>query len=80
MVGRVKFFNKEKGWGFITENSTNKDYYFHNTALLSEVIGGSLVEFSLVEGRKGQKAINVKNMHVELEVQNSKMGTSNTKV
>ncbi len=63
MVGRVKWFNNDKGYGFI-EYKENEDVFVHYSAIeldgyktLSE---GQLVEFKLVETSKGYQALNVK--------------------
>ena len=63
MIGRVKWFNNEKGYGFI-EFKENEDIFVHYSAIeidgyktLSE---GQLVEFKLVETSKGYQAIKVK--------------------
>ncbi len=63
MVGRVKWFNNDKGYGFI-EYKENEDIFVHYSAIeidgyktLSE---GQLVEFKLVETSKGYQALNVK--------------------
>ena len=63
MIGRVKWFNNEKGYGFI-EFKENEDIFVHYSAIeldgyktLSE---GQLVEFKLIETSKGYQAINVK--------------------
>ena len=62
-VGRVKWFNNEKGYGFI-EYKENEDVFVHYSAI--EVDGyktlseGQLVEFKLVETSKGYQALNVR--------------------
>ena len=63
MIGRVKWFNNEKGYGFI-DFKENEDIFVHYSAIeldgyktLSE---DQLVEFKLVETSKGYQAINVK--------------------
>jgi len=58
--GKVKWFNQDKGYGFI-EQENGKDLFVHH----SEVQDGSLregedVEFDVGEGRKGPCAVNVK--------------------
>ncbi len=58
--GTVKFFNESKGFGFITETETNKEYFVHVTGLIDEIKEGDDVEFELKEGRKGLNAVNVK--------------------
>ena len=63
MTGRVKWFNNEKGYGFI-DYKQNEDIFVHYSAIeidgyktLSE---GQLVEFKLIETSKGYQAINVR--------------------
>ena len=58
--GTVKFFNESKGFGFITEEGTNKEHFVHVSGLIDEVREGDEVEFELTEGKKGLNAINVK--------------------
>lgn len=58
--GTVKFFNDSKGYGFVTEEETNKEYFVHVSGLIDEVKEGDDVEFELQEGRKGLNAVNVK--------------------
>ncbi len=58
--GKVKFFNESKGFGFIVEDETNKEYFVHVSGLIDEVKDDDEVEFELVEGRKGLNAVNVK--------------------
>lgn len=58
--GTVKFFNESKGFGFITEEGTNKEYFVHHSGLIDEIREGDAVEFELAEGRKGLNAVNVK--------------------
>lgn len=60
MEGKVKFFDDQKGWGFITELETSKDFYFHVSSTQNKVIGEDKVQFEVVEGKKGPKAINIK--------------------
>lgn len=58
--GTVKFFNETKGFGFITEEGSNQDYFVHISGLVDEIKQGDKVEFELTEGRKGLNAVNVK--------------------
>jgi CspA family cold shock protein len=58
--GTVKFFNATKGFGFITEEGSNTDYFVHVTGLIDEIRDGDIVEFELKEGKKGLNAVNVK--------------------
>ncbi|MBL6949157.1 MAG: cold shock domain-containing protein [Bacteroidales bacterium] len=58
--GTVKFFNESKGFGFITEEESNEDYFVHVSGLIDKIGEGDVVEFELTEGKKGLNAINVK--------------------
>ena len=60
MKGTVKFFNEQKGFGFITETSENKDYFVHVSGLLNRIVKDNVVEFELEDAPKGKKAVNVK--------------------
>jgi CspA family cold shock protein len=60
--GNVKWFNNEKGYGFI-EYLDGEDIFVHYTAIKQNgyktLIEGQLVEFDLVQTEKGLQAINV---------------------
>ena len=58
--GTVKFFNESKGFGFITEDGSNQEYFVHISGLIDEVRQGDAVEFELKEGRKGMNAVSVR--------------------
>ncbi len=58
--GTVKFFNDEKGFGFIKDNETNQDYFVHVSGVKEEITDGDAVEYEVVEGKKGLNAVNVK--------------------
>lgn len=58
--GTVKFFNESKGFGFVTEDDSNAEYFLHVSGLIDEVKEGDAVEFDLKEGRKGLNAVEVK--------------------
>ena len=63
IVGRVKWFNNDKGYGFI-DFKENEDIFVHYSAIDKEgyktLSEGQLVEFKLIETSKGYQAINVK--------------------
>ncbi len=59
-TGIVKFFNESKGYGFIKEDGTNKEYFVHITGLIDKIAQDDLVSFDLQDGKKGMNAINVK--------------------
>jgi len=58
--GTVKFFNEAKGFGFIKESETSKEYFVHVNGLKDRIRENDEVTFDLEEGRKGLNAINVK--------------------
>lgn len=62
MQGKVKWFNAEKGYGFI-EREGGKDVFVHFSAIQGEgfrtLEEGQAVEFEIVEGDKGPQAANV---------------------
>ncbi|GGE98028.1 cold-shock DNA-binding protein family [Chishuiella changwenlii] len=58
--GTVKFFNEEKGYGFIKEDETGKEYFVHVSGLNDKVAQDDKVSFDLEQGKKGVNAVNVK--------------------
>jgi len=59
-IGTVKFYNEEKGFGFITPENGGKDLYVHSTAVQNGPIKeGDKVEFEIGQGDKGPRAENV---------------------
>jgi len=59
-TGTVKFFNNEKGFGFIKEDETNKDVFVHKTGLIDNIREDDKVSFEIEDNPKGPSAINVK--------------------
>ena len=58
-TGIVKFFNETKGFGFIVDTDSGKEYFVHISGLKEEVSEKDEVVFELEEGRKGLNAVNV---------------------
>ena len=60
--GTVKWFNNQKGYGFITDENGN-DVFVHYTGLNIEgfksLEEGQAVEYDVTEGQKGPQAVNV---------------------
>jgi cold shock protein len=61
-TGKVKWFNAEKGFGFLAEDD-GEDVFVHRDALpqgVAELKPGQRVEFGVVQGRKGNQALSVR--------------------
>ncbi len=63
ITGKVKWFNDQKGFGFITPDNGEKDCFVHPSAIQAEgfktLAEGDAVEFDVVQGQKGPAAENV---------------------
>lgn len=62
MKGTIKWYNEEKGYGFIKSDETSEEMFFHKTGIEPgfKPFEGGKVEFDEGEGRKGPKAVNVR--------------------
>jgi CspA family cold shock protein len=62
-TGTVKWFNNEKGFGFITPEDGGKDCFVHHTAIqgtgYKSLNEGDRVQFDVTQGQKGPAAANV---------------------
>jgi cold shock protein len=62
-TGTVKWFNTEKGFGFISPDDGSKDCFVHHSAIqgsgFKNLAEGQRVEFEVVQGQKGPAAENV---------------------
>ncbi len=58
--GVVKFFNTEKGFGFIKPDDGSEDIFVHATGVVDQIRENERVSYDTKEGRKGLNAINVK--------------------
>jgi cold shock protein len=58
--GTVKFFNETKGFGFIKDADSPKEYFVHSSGLNDKIRENDEVTFDLQEGQKGLNAVNVK--------------------
>ena len=59
-TGVVKFFNTEKGYGFITDAETSESYFVHADSLSGPIKEGDRVSFEIGKGPKGPVAMDVK--------------------
>jgi cold shock protein len=59
-TGKVKFFNNAKGFGFIKDSNSEKEYFVHASGCVSQIKEGDEVTFELEEGKKGVNAVNVR--------------------
>ena len=58
--GIVKFFNNSKGFGFIKEADSVKEYFVHSSGLKDDIKENDEVTFELEQGKKGLNAVNVR--------------------
>lgn len=63
--GKVKWFNGQKGYGFIIQEDNGKDIFVHFKDIESEpqsLDDNDEVEFEVSDGRKGPQAVNVRKL------------------
>jgi cold shock protein len=58
--GTVKFFNQLKGFGFIKDEDSGKEYFVHSSGLVDTIKENDEVTFDLEMGKKDLNAVNVK--------------------
>ena len=63
-IGTVKFFNSDKGFGFVAPEGGGKDVFVHATALeaagMNSLSEGQRISFDTQPDAKGSKAVNLK--------------------
>ncbi|MBI3300424.1 MAG: cold-shock protein [Elusimicrobia bacterium] len=64
MKGKVKWFNDQKGFGFITPEDGSKDLFVHHSSIIASgfksLAENQAVEFDVEQSEKGPRAANVK--------------------
>ncbi|NTW33038.1 MAG: cold shock domain-containing protein [Bacteroidetes bacterium] len=58
--GTVKFFNESKGFGFIKDANSSKEYFVHSSGLKDNIKENDEVTFDLEQGKKDLNAVNVR--------------------
>ncbi len=65
--GKVKWFDSKKGYGFVSNISTDTDYFVHFSEIQNDgyktLIEGQEVTFEIGEGKQGEVAKNVKTIN-----------------
>lgn len=57
--GTVKFFNTEKGFGFIKPSDSSEDIFVHESGLIDKIRENDKVKFDVERGKKGMNAVRV---------------------
>lgn len=60
LTGKVKFFNNDKGFGFIINDADSKEYFVHVSQCRDEIQKNDIVAFSTQRGKKGDQAVDVR--------------------
>lgn len=60
LTGIVRWFDATKGYGFLLDDSNDKDYYVHITQCIDKIQKNDKVSFSLVSNHRGLQAASVK--------------------
>jgi len=60
MQGTVKFFDENKGFGFIKPDDSSKEIYVHSSGLIDQIRENDKVEYDEERGKKGMNAVTVK--------------------
>lgn len=59
LKGRVEYFKKDKGYGFIKDVASTEKYFFHITDAYPDITEGNRVSFELARGIRGTNAVKI---------------------
>jgi CspA family cold shock protein len=59
-TGTVKFYNEDKGFGFIVEDETQNEIFVHMSGLEDDIEKNDKVSYETTEGKKGLNAVSVR--------------------
>ncbi|MFV0593741.1 MAG: cold-shock protein [Draconibacterium sp.] len=59
LKGRVDYFKKDKGYGFIKDMLNNEKYFFHISDAFPDITEGNRVSYELVKGIRGTNAVKI---------------------
>ena len=59
-TGTVKFYDSEKGFGFIKDDETQEDIFVHRSGILEMIYENDAVTYEVEQGQKGLNAVRVK--------------------
>lgn len=80
-TGRVRFFDADKGFGFIAKDGENDEVYVHASALPADVTTlkkGQHVEFGIIDGRRGEQAISVRLLEAPVSLSKASRKSADT--
>lgn len=80
-TGRVRFFDADKGFGFIAKEGGTDEVYVHASALpegVATLKKGQLVEFGIIDGRRGEQAISVRPMDAPVSLSKASRKSTET--